>query len=195
MPKPLVGKNVRSHARCVEERPECAELIGSIAAEWSNLELIFAHYFAFFLFGFRDEQVQKNDGGERIAVDVVESTPSFQAKRTLLLNVAYARFGEDDAGCKKLKHELERLDSLHRQRNNVIHGRWSLCDDLPNALVWRGRISSHKFLVYEPSDFQELLEKIMKAEEAVNVHLRTEFNPRLKTLPKPPVWHTIRLEE
>lgn len=195
MPKPFKGSVVHSRARCVEERAECAKLIGSIAAEWSNLETIFANYFALFLFGFRDEEIQKEHGGERIALDVIENTPSFQAKRTLLLNAAFARFGEDDAACKKLQKELGRLDSVHRQRNNVVHGRWALSDDLPDALIWRGRISSHDFLIYEPGDFQELLEKIMKAQEIINVHLRVEFHPKLKVLPRPARWHTIRIEE
>jgi hypothetical protein len=192
VPHPL-AKNLiaENSSRCVEQRPECVKLIGLIASEWSNIETTVAYYFAFFIFGFRDEDTQKLHGGELIAIDVMENTPSFQSKIALLLNAAHARFGDDDAGCKKLEDELGRVRKRLIRRNEVVHGRWAICETEPSSLIWRGRVSHADYWIYDVTDFEEILQHIIDAHRSLNAHLAAEFDARLQVLPIPKSWHVI----
>ncbi len=128
MPDSFSGR-VYSKAQCVRERPECAALIGAIAAQWSQVEMELAQAFCFFVFGVREKNNQ--DGGEYIAIDLMERTTTFQGKTALLLRAAVVRFGEDDMDCKELGKLLKTLDRLHKSRNYVVHGRWGLSDKYP----------------------------------------------------------------
>jgi hypothetical protein len=167
-------------------------LIGLIAAEWSSVESMLAQFCAFVIFGLRE--VSKQDLGEYIALDVMERTTSFQGKVVNLLRALEFRFGLDDPHYVEFGKRLKALERVQKERNYVVHGRWALSDKHPKSLIWRGRVSHAEMEVYHESDFEAVLQKILKAEGNVSMYFGSKFQPRLQGPLKNRLGYTITME-
>lgn len=154
--------------------------IGIIALAWSRLEALLAHYFALLVFGIREAP----DTGEQIAIESFELAKSFAEKRDLMLQATLKRVN------RKTKNDFRKvLKQIHRageDRNNIMHGRWSITKQKPHLLVRYERAASSELpRVWKAKDFYKSVDDIHDAERALVKFFNERIAERLKPVAQP----------
>lgn len=176
------------------KRERCAALIGAICVEWSRMEAELAWYYQDLVFAKRT----LGDAGESIAAETFESIISLGGKRKVLLIAMKRRLG--DKYEKRLSNLFHPVQNLYTERNEIVHGRWSLCDDFPEALIWTrySPYATHgidKPMIYEPDYFTDFLFRLTKRIETLREFFQVEVAPLLKILSEKHVSNLIANEE
>jgi hypothetical protein len=161
------------------QRPRCAALIGAIAAAWSAAESFLSNYYAELLFGPTMDNVPIPPGAW-IAMETFDTLVSFQQRRTMLLVAARRRQLFSDGEMKQLEGALKKLQEAHDDRIIAAHGRWYLCDDLPDALVWMKGAGSTDAWVYNEAVFSDKLARITQRSDELHRLFTNTFTPKLR---------------
>ena len=162
------------HGRLDLERPYCASIIGAIAMSWSFFEQVLALHFATLVMGGKGGA----DGRTyEIALESFDASQSVSQKRDLFLIAARRRF--DEPTIAMLQTHLNKIVDLAVRRNRVIHGRWRLAPEYPNALLCDRRIGqpSTEPDVYDPARLDAVLAAILKAYDEFNRFCLAELFP------------------
>ncbi len=143
------------------ERPECAKLIGAIAMTWSYIEQVLALHYSTLVMGAK--------GGTdayiyQIALETFDAGTSISHKKELFLIAARRRF--DKGTVERIDTVLSKIVSLATKRNAVIHGRWRVSPDYPDALLHERRIglSSKSVDIYDQPRLISILSAMLKAQ-------------------------------
>ena len=154
--------------------------IGLIAVEWSRVEALLAHYFALLAFGIREVP----DVGESVAIETFELAKSFSEKRSILLRATLKRI--DRKTHDDFKPVLQDLQDACNDRNNIMHGRWSMTDEKPYQLVRYERAASgERPMKWEGGDFLKVLDKIRAAGKGLQLFFSARIEEGLKPVPEP----------
>jgi hypothetical protein len=165
--------------RLASDRPECAALIGEIAAAWSRLEITLAVYFA----QIANISVDFGHGvSDHILTEAVDSVTSLPQRSDLLLIAARRRF--DNATVENLGKLLKKIRDTGKQRNKIVHARWMIADDHPNEVWYTKRFGSDlsDLEVFDTHKLGGVLDLIRGRQEELHIFYEAELLPRLKAL-------------
>jgi hypothetical protein len=167
-------------SRVILQRPQCAALIGAICAEWASAEASLAVYYAQLICGPISVRVSPYPG-------LIAALTAFDKLRSISTRIgmikAAARGVElDHEIVETLGKKLKVLQNSGDSRIVAAHGRWGICDSLPDAVVWSEAIEfPTPLLVYDVPALEEMLEKICGATTDVFEFFQVSILPELET--------------
>lgn len=174
------GYQCYADARALLQRPRCAALIGAIVAAWSFAESSLAHYYSQLLFGPAIERSPIHPGAWA-AMEAFDTLANLGQRRTMLLVTARRRGLFTDDEIKQFEAGLRKLQNVQDDRIIAAHGRWSICNDLPDAIVWmKGVGNVGDAWVYDETVLSAQLDRIEQRSHELHVLFFQTFSPKLK---------------
>lgn len=179
----------------VLKRPGCAALLGAIVAEWSGAESMLASHYAQLVVGAGYQSVPIHPGGW-IAMESFDTIISFGQRTTMLMTAARRRglFTEDELD--ELADALSKLQKASKNRVIAAHGRWYICDTIPDALVWMsGSGAIQDAYVYDEPCLTALLQKIGERSLSLQMLFFKTFTPKLVVATQTYVGHLLAAKQ
>jgi hypothetical protein len=159
------------HTNALERRPILAALIGSIIAEFANVEMVMAVAFATLL------QVDTP-----IGIGILDAITGKTQKRNQIMAVAKAKIKDVDL-LARLDKALSNLGHLGDRRDKIAHGKWSTCDFYADKLLWQqNTLGVHGYELYGEKELRELLNRISDGRNALQLMVM-EIAKQLGSLP------------
>lgn len=195
-PRPLPpNSQCRGGSAIILERPRCAALIGAIVTEWSNAESMLSSYYGQLLFGPTLNNVPIHPGAW-MAMESFDTIISFGQRRTMLLVAARRRnlFTSDEIG--QLDLAIKKLQKSSDDRVIAAHGRWFICDALPDSVVWmKGLGMVDDAWVYDDVVFTGQLNRIIQRSVELQMLFYEKFTPKLRIATRAYIGHIVAAHE
>lgn len=177
------------------QRPRCAAFIGAIVAEWSMAESMLSTHYMQLLFGPTLSGVPVGQGAW-IAMETFDTISSFSQRVTMLRVAAKRRNAFTPDEIKAYATALKRLQDAGDDRIIAAHGRWSLCDKLPDAVVWMKHAGSNdNAWIYDESILTALLQRIAQRSLELQMLFFNVFTPKLKVAAEALIGHIVAAHE
>ncbi|MBL4872771.1 MAG: hypothetical protein JKY41_05095 [Rhodobacteraceae bacterium] len=155
MPHPirnLKGRAARGGPKIVLERPELAKLMGAIAAEWGSIDNILAGIFNVVTLA-KYIPVGAHSRSE-MANGIFQNFISIRSRTDLIAQMIQLRL---DEGIQKEFTDLTKsMTKKIKERNNLVHTEWQVCDDFPDDLI---KTTSKGWVRFTENDLTEMLEQ------------------------------------
>ena|SRR6202162_327630 len=163
----------------LNQRPQCAQLLGAIVVAWSNAEATLAWYYSTLVLGPTLQGVPQGQA-HWITMHTFDMLFNFPQRLNMLVKAAELRNFDKDT-IKEFRKRLHALQEAGSDRIIAAHGRWGIDDTLPNALVWTKTLAGVRdAMVYESNDFIQSLRAIEKASGELQSFFSVTLLPRLK---------------
>jgi hypothetical protein len=182
--RPFKGEgSVLWTSRVILERPECAKWLAAVVAGWSNAETLLAWQYQMLCSEIKPACESGMAPGPAASVagegfDLIIG--SYQKHRIFM--AALARRHLPSEVFKRAQTLLNKLRDAGDERIVAAHGRWGICPNLPNELVWaRTSEGVDDMRVYGPKDFKIALDRIDRRAGKFAIFFGTEILPRLKS--------------
>jgi hypothetical protein len=176
------GISVTLGPRMVLQRHALAALLGTIAAEWAQLEVRIMHLYAYLMGVYLPRSPGWEPPIHPVALQVFDTLETLRLRLSLL-----RKLGSWVLKSEALERELKEvvLDSIERaakMRNTMLHAEWGIAPEYPDALILLPTFGHQ--MVYEESDFHEAIDRIVEARSCLG---RFEVKARSHLDPKPNV--------
>ena len=150
--KKLKGRAARGGPKIILERPELAKLMGAIAAEWGSIDNILACIFnAVTLAKYIPDGAHSRS---ELAYEIFQNFISIRSRTDLIAQLIKLRL---DVGIQKEFTDLTRsMNNKIKERNNLVHTEWQVCDDFPDDLI---KTTSKEWVRFTENDLTEMLEQ------------------------------------
>jgi hypothetical protein len=170
--------------RVILERKELALLLSVVVSECAGLEADITWLYATLLGKFLPHNQRKGPPFHPVGFQIFDAVNSTN-QRTQLIKELAARLEISESLMKELNHLIKDIKRAFEKRNDLAHVLWGTHDDLyPNALIGI-RPGDGKHMAYEESDFNEAINVIIAASDAVHAfqnkirnHLKRKKRPR-----------------
>lgn len=156
MPQPITklkDLSARGGPRVLLERHKHAALLGTICSVWGDIDTLFSEIFNLITFSEPIPHLAHSRSSITSAI-FDESFISHKSKIDVIKRVINLRYE---------KHILSEFDKTTnelrkraKERNELIHCSWQICDRYPNDLI---KIKDEKWIRFTPKDFEETLER------------------------------------
>lgn len=140
--------SLETHADVLQKRPELAIGIALAVALWSSIE---SRLEAIFLLCTRDEE----------ALGVLQTKKGWDARSKFFYQTILDQQGQ--AAATEVRAILRTVAVPAKKRNEVAHGIWSICNELPNDLI-----------LLAPDDQVEMMRQAIAAEAAGQSEMRLD---------------------
>jgi hypothetical protein len=184
MPRPFNREGpVTFHSRAVLDRPECAKMLAAVVAGWSSAEAMLAWHYQM-LCGEVDLACDAGMGpgpAASVSGESFDLIPSM-AQKVRILKAAVARRHFPESTVEEVEKLLRKLHKAGDERIVAAHGRWGICQNLPNELIWAKTYEGFDdMMIYEPKDFEAALDRIDKRAGAFASFFASSIVPKLKS--------------
>jgi len=141
---------------------------------WSALEQSLALHFATITMGGKGGA----DGNTfYIALESFDAVLTTRNKRQIFLTACRRRF--EEPLIKQIDKLLEKVERVAARRNRVIHGRWRVSPDYPEALVYEKHIGSGELELYDVPGLQAIHAAIANMQTEVGHFFISAVMPQL----------------
>lgn len=160
MPQPVNQAGARPH-KLMLDRPDLAARIAAIAAQWTQVEISMAELLAA---AFGSSELTE-DGAHMIARNWIALTAIREVSNIRgRMDIMDATLGAvlDQNNSTLLPEWTALKDDLFkrgRERNDVVHGDWSISDQYPDDLILEER--KGRCLLYTAQDLDNILDRIV----------------------------------
>lgn len=154
-----------------------------MASEWGNVEVGLSFLYATLLGKYLPHSQRQGPPVHPIGMKIFRAIESIH-KRTELLKQLAAELITKKTLIEELRDRLiPRIRKAAKRRNTLVHGHWGINDEeYPDAILLIENPGS--FIVYQESDFNEVIDLIIEADKAVTTfedkvikHLKGQKRP------------------
>ena len=161
MPQPTTIPGGAKPHRFLLQRIQHAARIAAIASQWTEVEVRMAELLASaFGSSTKDQAGAHHINRNWLALSAIKEAETIRVRLKIIDATLGAILKENNSSLlqewESLKIELNRRG---RERNEVVHGRWSIADEYPNDLILEMR--NGNYMRYTVKDFDDILDRVI----------------------------------